>query len=596
MAVLLNLDKISKSFGTRALFTDLCLTVNEGDRIGIIGDNGTGKTTLTKIMVNLESADTGNIAIRKSLKTAYIPQVSNYPTDATVWDIVAGRATTDFKNADVKTATALSIVGFDDCTVKINTLSGGWSKRLDIACGIVNEPDLLILDEPTNHLDYQALAWLDNFLGSARFTWVMVSHDRFLLERCANRIIEINKRYDGSIFQSDGKYQDFLEKHLQFIEQQNKLEAVMSNKVRAEIEWLRRGPKARRTKAKYRIDEAHNLIKELADLKEKKRTASTEIDFTSSNRKTKLLVKVKNISKSFGDKHILNNFTVNFATGMRIGLLGGNGAGKTTLLKLLSKIIKPDAGSVEHADNLKIVYFDQLRESLRQPKTIKQFLADGNDTVIFKNRQVHIVSWIKRFGFSPQHLDSAIASLSGGEQARILIAKLMLEAADILLLDEPTNDLDIRTIEALEENLLEFGGLLVIVSHDRYMISRVCNLFIGFTTDARAELFADYEQWEESLKTTQKEIAGDVRKADKDSRPKKEKTKLSYKEKLELQEVEKQIEFLDEKIKSLEAQLADPKNFSDFILLHKLTEEIASDKEALDKYYHRWEYLSGLSL
>ena len=337
MAVLLNLDKISKSFGTKALFTDLCLTVNEGDKIGIIGDNGTGKTTLTKIMVNLEDVDTGNIAIRKNLKTAYIPQVSNYMPNATVWDIVAGTAITDFKSADVKTATALSIVGFDDHTVKVNTLSGGWTKRLDIACGIVNEPELLILDEPTNHLDYQALAWLENFLGSARFTWVMVSHDRFLLERCANRIVEISKRYEGNIFQSEGRYDDFLEKHLLYIEQQNKLEGVMSNKVRAEIEWLRRGPKARRTKAKYRIDEAHNLIKELAELKEKKQTSRTEIEFSASNRKTKVLVKIKNIGKSFGDKHILKNFAVNFTTGLRIGLLGGNGVGKTTLLKLLSK-------------------------------------------------------------------------------------------------------------------------------------------------------------------------------------------------------------------------------------------------------------------
>ncbi|PKN37756.1 MAG: ABC transporter ATP-binding protein [Deltaproteobacteria bacterium HGW-Deltaproteobacteria-2] len=592
MAVLLNLDKISKSFGTKALFTDLCLTVNEGERIGIIGDNGTGKTTLTKIMVNLESTDAGNIAIRKNLKTAYIPQVSNYEAFATVWDIVASRAATDFKNADVKTAKALSIVGFNDHAVKVNTLSGGWTKRLDIACGIVNEPELLILDEPTNHLDYQALAWLENFLGSARFTWVMVSHDRFLLERCANRIVEISKRYEGNIFYSDGRYDDFLEKRLLYIEQQNKLEAVMSNKVRAEIEWLRRGPKARRTKAKYRIDEAHNLIKELADLKEKKQTSRTEIEFSASNRKTKVLVKIKNISKSFGDKHILKNFTVNLTTGLRIGLLGGNGVGKTTLLTLLSKQIEPDAGSVEHADNLKIVYFDQLRESLHQQKTIKQFLADGNDTVIFKDRPVHLVSWIKRFGFATEQINSTIASLSGGEQARILIAKLMLQPADILLLDEPTNDLDIRTIETLEENLLEFGGLLVIVSHDRYMISRVCSLFIGFTTDAKAELFADYEQWEESLKTSKKENTGDARKTDKDKGPKKEKTKLSYKEKLELQDVEKQIEILHDKIKLLEAQLADPKNFSDYILLHKLTEEIAADKDALDKFYHRWEYLT----
>ena len=369
----------------------------------------------------------------------------------------------------------------------------------------------------------------------------------------------------------------------------------MSNKVRAEIEWLRRGPKARTTKSKYRTDEANNLIKELADLREKKRTSKTEIEFSSSNRKTKLLVKIKNISKSFGDKDILKNFTANFTTRLRIGLLGGNGAGKSTLLKLLSKKIEPDSGSVEHADNLKIVYFDQSREALHQQKTIKQFLADGNDTVIFKDRQVHMVSWIKRFGFSPEQMDSTIASLSGGEQSKILIAKLMLESADILLLDEPTNDLDIRTIETLEENLLEFGGLLVIVSHDRYMISRVCGLFIGFTTDGKAELFADYEQWEESLKTNKKENAGDARKTDKDKRPKKEKTKLSYKEKLELQEVEKQIEILDDKIKLLEAQLGDPENFSDFILLNKLTEEIALNKEALEKFYHRWEYLAERS-
>jgi ATP-binding cassette subfamily F protein uup len=219
-------------------------------------------------------------------------------------------------------------------------------------------------------------------------------------------------------------------------------------------------------------------------------------------------------------------------------------------------------------------------------------LADGNDTVIFKDRQVHLVSWIKRFGFATEQIDSIIASLSGGEQARILIARLMLQPADILLLDEPTNDLDIRTIETLEDNLMEFGGLLVIVSHDRYLISRVCGLFIGFTTDAQAELFADYEQWEESLKTNKKENSGDARKTDKDERSKSEKTKLSYKEKLELQNVEKQIEILDDKLKLLEAQLGDPKNFSDFILLSKITEEIASNKEALEKFYHRWAYLN----
>ncbi|MEI6093830.1 MAG: ABC-F family ATP-binding cassette domain-containing protein, partial [bacterium] len=500
MAVLLSLDHISKSFGAKALFEDLCFTINEGDRIGIIGDNGTGKSTLTKIMVNIERADSGNISRKKNLKTAYIPQISEHAENSTVWDIVRNTATTALKDPDVKTATALSMVGFDNFTVKVKTLSGGWKKRLDIACGIVNEPELLILDEPTNHLDFSGLIWLENFLGSSSFTWVMVSHDRSLLEKSANRVIEINKRYDGYIFQSDGKYHDFLEKRIQYMEQQKNQEVVLSNKARRELEWLRRGPKARATKAQYRMDEAQSLIEDLAKLRDKMRSSKTEIDFSSSNRKSKQLIKIKNLNKSFGDKNILKDFSFNFTNNLRIGLLGGNGIGKSTLLKLINNKIKADSGKIEYAENLKIVYFDQGRESLDLNKTLKQVIADGSDSVIFKDRPVHITSWIKKFGFTPEQTDSVIGKLSGGEQARTLIAKLMLESADILLLDEPTNDLDITTIETLEDSLLEFEGLLVLVSHDRFLISRVCDLFIGFTNDGNVELFADYTQWEKSLK------------------------------------------------------------------------------------------------
>ncbi len=588
MAVLLSLDNISKSFGAKALFKDLCLTINEGDKIGIIGDNGTGKSTLTKIMIDMESADSGNIARKKKLKTAYIPQVSEHPDSSHVWDIVRKKATSCVKDADVKTATALSLVGFDDFTVRAGTLSGGWKKRLDIACGIVNEPELLILDEPTNHLDFSALVWLENFLGSASFTWVMVSHDRSLLEKSVNRIIEINKRYEGYIFQSDGKYHDFLERRMQHMEQQKNLEVVMSNKVRREVEWLRRGPKARATKAQSRIDNAESLIEELTNLRDKMRSSKAEIDFSSSNRKSKELVKIKNISKSFGHKHILKNFTFNFTNNLRIGLLGGNGVGKSTLLKLLNKKIEADHGTVEHAEDLKIVYFDQGRESLDLNKTLKQVLADGSDAVIFKDRTVHLSTWIKKFGFTPEQTDSIVGKLSGGEQARALIARLMLESADILLLDEPTNDLDITTIETLEDSLLEFEGLLVLVSHDRYLISRVCDLFIGFTNNGNVELFADYSQWEKSLKVDKKEQKV------KPEKKTKSKTKLTYKETQELHEAEKQIHTLEEKINSLHTQMSDPQNLSDFILLNNLAEELKISEEALDKNYRRWEELSSL--
>ena len=596
MAVLLSLDNISKSFGAKPLFKDLCLTIDQGNRIGIIGDNGTGKSTLTKIMMNMESADSGNISRKKNLKMAYIPQVSEHEEGSTAWDIVRSKAISGLKDVEVKTATALSLVGFDDFTSKVNTLSGGWKKRLDIACGIVNEPELLILDEPTNHLDFAGLAWLENFLSSADFTWVMVSHDRSLLERSVNRIVEINKRYDGYVFQSHGKYHDFLEKRIQYMDQQKNLETVMTNKVKRELEWLRRGPKARATKAQHRMDKAHNLIGDLADLRDKMRSSKTEIDFTASNRKTKELIRIKHVNKSFGDKYILKDFSLNFTNNLRIGLLGGNGVGKSTLLKLLNKRITADSGKIEHAENLKIVYFDQGRDSLDLSKTLKQFLADGSDTVIFKERPIHLTSWIKKFGFMPEQTDSVLAKLSGGEQARVLIAKLMLESADILLLDEPTNDLDITTIETLEDSLLEFEGLLVLVSHDRFLISRICDLFIGFTGNGNVELFADYPQWEKSLKTDKK-TAKNMRGQKPDTNDtKKNKTKLSYKEKLELHEIEEQIATLEEKIRSLHTQMSDPKNFSDFVLLNNLTEELKTSEETLERSYKRWDDLSSYSL
>ena len=354
------------------------------------------------------------------------------------------------------------------------------------------------MNQPTN-LDLEGMEWLEQLLVQSSWPWVIISHDRWLLERTANTIIELNPRYPNGLMQVPGNYSDFLHFREAYQQTQTQQAQALSGKVRREEEWLQRGPKARTTKAKYRVETAHALQEELAETKNRLRQKATAIDFVGSGRKTKQLLVAKEVAKTFGTQSLFHDLDLLLSPGMAVGVLGYNGSGKSTLLKMLAQELQPDAGTVRHAENLQLVYFEQHREQLDPKLSLRRTLSDTGHTVTHRDRTLHIAAWAKRFQFTPEQLDLPIELLSGGEQARAVMARLMLKPADVILIDEPTNDLDIPTREVLEESLREFPGGLILVTHDRYMLEKVCTQFIGLDGEGGHATFAEYGQWERWL-------------------------------------------------------------------------------------------------
>ena len=606
MPPIINAQGLSKRYGTAPLFQNISFTVSEGDRIGLIGPNGSGKSTLLEILHGHVKPDSGNVAIRKGTKLSCVSQISEFAAGETAFSVIeAALKKSGVLEADLafRTAEALSRAGFEDYEVLSATLSGGWKKRLAIAEALVQQPDILLLDEPTNHLDLAGIKWLETLLQNASFACVVVSHDRYFLENVADHMVELDRAYADGFLRVNGNYSNFLEAKEQYLHAQGKRQEALENLVHTEIEWLRRGPKARATKSKSRIDKAHSMIGELADLNNRTRTTTAKIDFTASNRQTKQLIGLENVSYTIGGRTLFKNVDFILQSGMRVGLVGPNGSGKTSLLRLLRGDILPTAGKIQKADSLRIVYFDQNRQ-LDPDVSLRRALAPDSDSVIYQDRVIHVAAWAARFLFSGEDLNRPVGRLSGGERARVLIAQLMLQQADVLLLDEPTNDLDIPTLEILEESLLEYRGALVLVTHDRYMLDRVSTIVLGLDGRGDAERFADYSQWDVWLRTQQAKPSADATAAAATTRKGRESApqdtnrpgatskKLSHMENREFASIEKRIAKAEEQLLAKRAALEDPEISSDAPRLHTAYVEMESAQKAVDELYARWAELS----
>jgi len=602
--MLLSCESLTKSYGVNPLFADLSLGLAEGDHVGLIGPNGSGKSTLLKILAGLEEPDRGTRSLRRQVRIGYVPQEPSFAEQHTIEEsltqVLLDEGLDPHEHGS-RIARALSLGRFSLPEQSIATLSGGWKKRLAIARSLMLEPDVLLMDEPTNHLDVEGILWLESLLQAEPHAFLVVSHDRRFLESVASRIWELNRCYPNGVFQVNGRYSDFLEQREAALQAQADYQASLANRVRREVEWLRRGPKARTTKAKARVDAAGRLIDELQDLDSRQRQAAASIDFTASGRKSKQLLVATGLGKSLGGRPIVADLDMQLGPGERVGLLGPNGSGKTTLLKLLAGTLKPDTGTIVRADRLRIVTFEQHRESLDQQSTLRRALAPaGGDAVVYQERSVHLMSWAKRFLFRPEQLDLPVSRLSGGEQARLLIAQLMLQPADLLILDEPTNDLDIPTLDVLEDSLLEFAGALVLVTHDRWLLDRVSTRLLALDGTGRAEWFADYAQWE----VMQARKAGEGRRAPvADGRrapvadgstvtvPSKRKG-LSYRERQEWETIEQKILKAEEIVAACQAAAHDPAIASSAEALQERYAALHAAQAEVERLYGRWTELA----
>lgn len=567
MSPLITCQDITKSFGSKELFRDISFSVFSGDRLGIIGPNGSGKSTLLKVIAAIEKQDSGDVTKRRNLVLGYVPQVSTMP------DLTIVEALMEVAPNELEAKIWLSKLGFTNNDQKANTLSGGWQKKLDLARAMMLKPDILMLDEPTNHLDLESILWLENFLLKEVPTFLVTSHDRTFLERVTSRMMELNRSFPKGLFNVDGNFKTFLQLKVNFLHTQQEYQRALASKVRKEEDWLRTTPQARTTKSKSRIDRAGDLIEELSQVKQRTKENKLTIDFSSTERATKKLLSAKNLSKTLGGKLLFSKLDILLSPGSRLGLLGPNGSGKSTLLKMLAMEVTPDQGTIKLANDLNIVYFDQMRAQIPLHLTIKEALSPHGDYVTFQGKPLHVHSWGKKFFFPAHLMELPIRELSGGERARLVIAKLMLQPADILLLDEPTNDLDIDTLEVMEESLSTFPGAVVLITHDREMMERVAiDKIMLIPKDLEAA--AEKEKKVEAIQAPKKDV------------------KISFKEKFEYEELGKKIDKLEKEIEKLTAELIHPDSSVDHQKLDVLGRSLHEKEQELETAFNRWHELS----
>jgi len=607
-AVLVDAKNLSHAFGAKPLFEGVSFTLLEGDRVGLIGPNGAGKSTLLRILAGLVAPDRGEVARRGGTRVAFMPQTPELPF-ARVRDAVqAGLSARERASYEDEARVDEWINRLElDPDAEVRILSGGWQKRVALAQALVQEPDLLLLDEPTNHLDLESILWLERLLANARFATLTVTHDRLFLQRIANRILELDRRNERGLFDVAGDYATYVERKAEVMAAQERREEKVQNTLRRETEWLRRGAAARSTKQRARIDRAGALAEEATDLHSRNRVGRIDLNFHNDvgGPRPERLIEARAISKSFGAQRIFESLDIFISPKTRLGLIGPNGCGKSTLLKVLLGDEPATSGEVIRADQLRVAHFEQMRGSLDPRKTLAETVCPEGDYVYVRGAPLHRNGYLERFLFRPEQMNQPVSSLSGGEQSRLLIARLMLSPANVLVLDEPTNDLDLRTLDVLEEALKNFDGAVLLVTHDRYFLDNVTTELIAFHTrqgeEGRLTKMVGLEQWElwhagqmappEPVRAVASASVPSPSSAPAAPRKKK---KLSFNDQRDLDTIEARILEAESKLAALTEESGRPEIVSNHTRLVALTTEMATARAGVDRLYARWAELEAL--
>lgn len=584
--LLLTGERLSKTYLERKLLDQTSFSIESGDKIGIVGLNGTGKTTLLRILAGEETLDDGTITKMNGLRIGYLPQNPTLLDHHTILEQALEGVTGDAKEYECKTIlTKLELFDFD---AKIGTLSGGQKKRVALASALVHDVDLLILDEPTNHIDNDMVAWLETYLASYKGALLMVTHDRYFLDRVTNRILELEK---GKLYRYACNYTKFLEKKAEREEMAIASERKRQSLIRKEVEWIHQGPCGRGTKSQYRIDRLKQLQAERVDFSK----SSVELSSMSS-RLGRKIIELKGISKRFGERELFSDFSYRLLRDDRIGIIGRNGVGKSTLLKIIMGEIPPDSGEVVVGDTVKIAYFSQECEDMDLSMRPIDYVKAESNAIETPDGMLSASQMLEKFLFFSDLQYTTIGRLSGGERRRLYLLKLLMTAPNILVLDEPTNDLDIETLTILEEYIAGFQGAVIIVSHDRYFLDKTATRIFSFENGGIKGYMGGYTDWtiqQESEKGCEERSQSPEKSKQKHERPKSEKLKFSFKESREFESIEDEIAGLEEKL--LQAEQAIQQNATDFVRLQELILEKEKLEETLEEKMDRWVYLNELN-
>jgi ATP-binding cassette subfamily F protein uup len=612
MAVLVSAHNLRKAFAARPLFEGITFAIESGERIGLIGPNGAGKSTLLKILAQRAQPDEGSVSFQRGLRIGYLEQDPQLKPGSTVMEIALEGAAAWGDPHDWECMALaqeqLSKLALDGQygigpESLVDKLSGGWRKRVALARELTRKPDLFLLDEPTNHLDVESILWLEELLASAPFATLTITHDRLFLQRISNRILELDRRNPGGLLSIAGDYAHYLESKEQLMSAQEMREVRLKNTLRRETEWLRRGAKARTTKQQARIQRHGELSDEVAELGIRNQSRVAKLDFSGGDKSPKRLIEAKKISKSYGNRVIFKDVSLLVGPGSRIGILGPNGCGKSTLIRALTGREKPDSGDILRADGLSVAYFEQNRDALDPEKSILKTICPDGEYVDYRGRKMHVRGYLDRFLFSPGQMEMQVGKCSGGEQSRILLAQLMLKEANVLVLDEPTNDLDMQTLGVLEDCLTEFGGAVILVTHDRYFLDQVAQKILAFNAfdlgSGKIEVFEGLSQWEPwheeeaaKAKARAKSEAA-AKKAAVGQTAVKKARKLSFNEQREYDHMESHIHAAETLLEKLTAESLLDENATNAVKQAELAQAMAKAQAEVERLYARWAELEG---